>query len=67
MKDLKFRDLVEFLVLPLLSAAVWVLFQMNANINQLNIQVGVIIAEGSIQKEQMKELSSRVLELEKRR
>lgn len=60
------RDLLELFVIPLLTVAVYILWNMNENINRLNIQVGVIIAEGSIQKEEMKEIKSRVLELERK-
>jgi hypothetical protein len=67
MKDFRIRDLVELLVLPLLTMAVYILWDMNKNINNLNIQVGVILAEGSMQKEDIKELKTRVLSLEKGR
>lgn len=62
--QIKVRDVIEMLAIPLLSAAVWILWQMNDNINKLNIQVGVIISERSNDKETLKDLSFRVHELE---
>lgn len=39
------RDLVELAFLPILTAAVWVLYDMNKNISQLNVSVGIILSE----------------------
>jgi len=62
-----FRDLIEFAILPLLSAAVFILWDMNGNINKLNIQVGVILAEREATNETLKdhELRLRILETNK--
>jgi len=41
---LNFRDIIEFLFIPILSFGVYVLSQLNNNVNDLNIRVGVLIA-----------------------
>lgn len=63
----KIRDWVEILVLPLLTAAVFVLWDMNKNISQLNIQVGIIISERDTAKEVIKDLEQRVRILERKK
>lgn len=59
------RDVIEFLALPLLSAAVGILWMMNDNINRLNLQVGVIIAESGPVKEVLKDHEIRLRDLER--
>lgn len=40
----RFRDLIELLFLPILSAGVFVLWDLNENVNDLNVRVGVLLA-----------------------
>jgi len=40
----RFRDLIELLFLPILSAGVFVLWDLNKNVNDLNVRVGVLLA-----------------------
>lgn len=37
-----FRDIVEFLFLPVLTSAVFVMWDLNKNLNTLNVQVGIL-------------------------
>lgn len=39
-----FRDVVEFMFLPVLTSGVFVLWDLNKNVNDLNVRVGIIIA-----------------------
>lgn len=57
---ISFRDLIEFLFLPVLTAGVFVLWDVNKNINALNVQVGVLIERNSAYKEQIESLKIRV-------
>lgn len=61
------RDIIEFLFLPLMTAAVWILWDMNRNINTLNVQVGVVISERVKDSDDIKDLKYRVRELELRK
>lgn len=38
------RDVIEILFLPVLTAAVFVLWDLNKSVGALNVQVGVLIA-----------------------
>lgn len=67
MPKLTYRDIIEFLALPLLTAAVYILWDMNKSIDQLNIQVGVMISEGQGIKEDVRDLQTRVRDLELKR
>lgn len=40
----RFRDLIELLFLPILSAGVFVLWDLNKNVNDLNVRVGILLA-----------------------
>jgi len=55
----RFRDLIELLFLPILSAGVFVLWDLNENVNDLNVRVGVLLATN-------KSLEKRIDLLEKR-
>lgn len=63
---ISFRDLIEFLFLPVLTAGVFVLWDVNKNINALNVQVGVLIERNSAYKEQIESLKIRVDRVEDR-
>ncbi len=64
MEKFKIRDLIELLILPIATAGVYILWDLNQNVNKLNFQVGVIIAEKSIDREDIKDLKVRVRDLE---
>lgn len=61
---ISFRDLIEFLFLPVLTAGVFVLWDVNKNINALNVQVGILIERNSAYKEQIDNLKIRVDKIE---
>ena len=63
----RMRDWIELAILPILTAAVIVLWDMNKNIQQLNIQVGVILNERDNTKETLKDIENRLRKLEGRR
>ena len=62
--QLKFRDIVEFLFLPLLTIVVFLLWELNKSISTLNIQVGVLIERSVNTDEKVKDLTARVQALE---
>lgn len=63
--NLKVKTVVEILVLPILGFGVMLLSDMNKNIQDLNLKVAVILTEGQVTKERMKDIEGRVKELEK--
>lgn len=62
--SITFRDLVEFAFLPVLSAGVFVLWDLNKNVNSLNIQVGVLVAQTTSSKERLDSFEKRLEKLE---
>lgn len=64
MKPITFRDLIEFLFLPVLSAGVLVLWDINKNVNTLNVQVGVLIANNGTVQQRIETLEKRVEKIE---
>lgn len=64
---LTFREFIELLFLPVLTAGVFVLWDLNKNVNNLNVQVGVVIAYNSAQKERTDTLERRIERLEDER
>lgn len=67
-KPLKFsvRDLVEFLFLPVLTAGVFVLWDLNKSVGTLNVQVGVLIANNTTNEKRIDDLQRRVEKLEEK-
>jgi hypothetical protein len=63
--NLKIRTLVEVLVIPLLSFGVYLLSDMNKNIQVLNTQVAIILAERDLTKDQLKDHETRLRILER--
>lgn len=59
-----FRDIVEFLFLPVLTAGVFVLWDLNKNINDLNVRVGVLIANNGAFEKRVDSLEKRLEKLE---
>ena len=60
------RDLIEFAFLPVLSAGVFVLWDVNKNINSLNVQVSVLIERSSSYKEEIDSLKRRLDRIEEK-
>lgn len=58
------RDVVEFLFLPVLSAGVLVLWDLNKSVGTLNVQVGILIEKSSNSDSKIKSLEERLLRLE---
>jgi len=69
-KDARFkvtlRDVIEVLVLPIMSAGVFVLWDLNKNVNSLNVQVGVLIAHTSTNEKRVDSLEKRLENMEQR-
>jgi hypothetical protein len=59
------KAIFEFIMIPIVSYAVYTLQDMNKNIENLNVKVSVIIAERALEREQSKEYNQRLLLLEK--
>lgn len=60
------RELIEFLVLPILSAGVFILWDLNKNVNSLNVQVGILIANTATNEKRVDSLENRIENLEQR-
>lgn len=61
-----FKAIIEFIMIPIVSYAVWTLKEMSNNIENLNVKVSVIIAEKTIEREKTNELNQRLLYLERK-
>ena len=61
------RDVVEFLFLPVLTAGVYVLWDLNKSVGTLNIQVGTLIAYNSSNEKSIEKLEKRIEKLEELR
>ena len=60
------RDLIEVLVLPIMSAGVFILWDLNKNVNSLNVQVGVLIANHATNEKRVDSIEKRIENLETR-
>lgn len=58
------RDVIEFLLLPILTAGVYTLWDLNKNVGSLNVQVGILIANNSAIERRIDDLKERVQKLE---
>lgn len=58
------RDLIEVLVLPIMTAGVLILWDLNKSVNTLNVQVGVLIANTSANEKRVDSLEKRIENLE---
>ena len=61
---IKFRDVIEFLFLPLMSAAVYLLWSLNLSVATLNVQVGVLLANNVANEKRMDGLEKRIEKIE---
>lgn len=58
--SIKFRDIVEFLFLPLLTAAVFLMWQLNQSVSTLNVQVGVLIEKSLVSEKRIDRLEQEI-------
>lgn len=58
------RDVVEFLFLPVLTAGVFVLWDLNKSVGTLNVQVGTLIAYNTTNEKRIDKLEARIERLE---
>lgn len=56
MKGLSFKEFMDILFLPVLSAGVFVLWDLNKSVNSLNVQVAVLISTNSNYAEEIKNM-----------
>lgn len=61
---LDFRDVTEFLVLPILTVAVYILWDLSKGVGALNVQVGVLIANNATYEKRIDKLEMRLEKLE---
>lgn len=61
---LDFRDVTEFLVLPILTVAVYILWDLSKGVGVLNVQVGVLIANNATYEKRIDKLETRLEKLE---
>lgn len=45
MKDIKIRDLIEILIVPLFAAAVYFIYDLSKNVNEMNVKLGVVLSK----------------------
>lgn len=66
--DMKFdiRAVIELLFLPVATAAVFVLWDLNKSVNLLNVQVAVLISSNNELKDSNKEVRGELLILKQR-
>lgn len=62
--DLSFRDVTGFLVLPILTVAVYILWDLSKGVGVLNVQVGVLIASNATYEKRIDKLEMRLEKLE---
>ena len=63
--SVRVKAVVKVLILPILGFGVMLLSDMNKNIQDLNLKVAVILAEGHSTKEKIKDIEVRIKDLEK--
>lgn len=61
---LDFRDVTEFLVLPILTVAVYILWDLSKGVGVLNVQVGVLIANNATYEKRIDKLEMRLEKIE---
>jgi len=61
---LDFRDVTEFLVLPILTVAVYILWDLSKGVGALNVQVGVLIANNATYEKRIDKLEMRLEKIE---
>jgi len=66
MGKISFRDIIELLFLPVLTAGVFVLWDLNKNVNDLNVRVGVIITQNGNNEKRIDALEKRIEKIEEK-
>lgn len=61
---MKLRDIIELFLVPVICYGVFSLDKLNSNIAQLNVQVAVIIAQASNDRDSMKNIERRLEKIE---
>ena len=64
MEKINFRDVTEFLVLPILTVAVYILWDLSKGVGALNVQVGVLIANNATYEKRIDKLEMRLEKIE---
>lgn len=64
--NLKVSTIVNVLIIPIMSSAVYLLKEMNTSIQDLNTKMAIVIVEGNHQKEKLKDFENRIRVLELR-
>ena len=59
------KAFVEIIMVPIIGFGVYLLKDMNTNIQELNTQVAVILTEGHHNREKIKDIEVRLREVEK--
>jgi hypothetical protein len=62
---LKIRTVLEVIIVPIIGYGVLLLSEMNQNIQKLNTQVALILAEREVTKDVLKDHEARIRVLEK--
>jgi hypothetical protein len=62
---LKIRTVLEVIIVPIIGYGVLLLSEMNQNIQKLNTQVALILAEREVTKDVLKDHEARIRILEK--
>lgn len=60
MKPENVRLVIDVLIIPLISAAVFVLWDLNKSVGSLNIQVGVLISNNTNLERRVEKLEDKV-------
>lgn len=63
--SIKIKTVLDVLIVPIIAFGVYLLKDMNSNIQELNTQVAVILTEGHHNKEKIKDIEVRLRDLEK--
>jgi len=63
--NLKIRTVVEVIIVPIIGYGVVLLSDMNKNIQELNTQMALIIAEREVTKDVLKDQETRIRMLER--
>jgi hypothetical protein len=65
--NLKIRTVLEVIIVPIIAYGVYLLNDMNKNIQTLNTQVAVILAERDVTRDVLKDHETRIRFLEGRK
>lgn len=60
----RFKEFIELLFIPILSAGVFILWDLNKNVNDLNVRVGVLLATNTSLEKRVDLLEKRIEKIE---